>query len=359
MKVLLLSRYDNLGASSRIRSYQYLPYLRDYGIAVTRAPLLSEDYLHRLYTGKSPQLTSILAAYSRRIVALMKCWQYDLFWIEYELFPWLPGIVEMLATAWGVPYLVDYDDAIFHRYDRHPSRLIRMLFGGKIDGVMRRAAMVIVGNEYLHDRAVAAGAKQVEILPTSIDLTRYSPCESASRDLFTIGWIGSPATTHYLEQVREVFAQFCSKQQARVVLVGASDPGWNDIPYECQRWSEASEVGEINRFDVGIMPLDDTPWERGKCGYKLIQYMACGKPVVASPVGVNTRIVEHGCNGYLASTAQDWLQALTTLKTDIALRRRLGAAGRAKVEREFSVQANAPRLAALLRAAAGRTSCVA
>lgn len=355
MKVLLLSRYGNLGASSRIRSYQYLPYLREQGIEVTLASLLSDDYLRDLYAGKRPWPSSILAAYLRRISALIRGKKFDLLWIEYELFPWLPGWIESLVLSKDTPYLVDYDDAIFHRYDQHPNPLVRRMLGHKIDAVMRHASTVVVGNEYLRDHAIKAGAQRVEMLPTSIDLARYPSPTPARNEKFTIGWIGSPATTRYLHLVREVLAKVCAHNQARVVLVGASELGWRDVPYAIHPWSGATEVAEVSAFDVGIMPLEDSPWERGKCGYKLIQYMACGKPVVAAPVGINTRIVEPGINGYLAETKHDWVRALTALMADADLRQQMGAAGRAKVEHGYSVQVNAPRLAAMLRTAAGQT----
>lgn len=354
MNVLLLSRYGNLGASSRIRSYQYLPYLREQGIEVTLTPLLLDDYLRDRYAGKRPGPISILAAYLRRIGALIRRKKFDLLWIEYELFPWLPGCLESLLLSRATPYLVDYDDAIFHRYDRHPNPLVRRMLGHKIDAVMRHASTVVVGNGYLRDHAIKAGAQRVEILPTSIDLARYSSPTAAQNELFTIGWIGSPATTRYLHQVHDALAEVCMHEQAKVVLVGASELGWQDVPHAIRPWLEGTEVAEVSGFDVGIMPLENSPWERGKCGYKLIQYMACGKPVVASSVGINTRIVEHGINGYLAETTRDWVQALTTLMTDADLRQKMGAAGRAKVERDYAVQVNAPRLAAMLRAAAGK-----
>jgi glycosyltransferase involved in cell wall biosynthesis len=354
MKVLLLSRYGNLGASSRVRSYQYLPYLREQGMEITIEPLLPDNYLRDLYDGKRPGPSAILAAYLRRISALIRGKKFDLLWIEYELFPWLPGWIESLVLSKGTPYLVDYDDAIFHRYDQHTNPLVRRVLGHKVDAVMRHAATVVVGNEYLRDHAIKAGAQRVEILPTSIDLTRYPTPLPSQNDVFTIGWIGSPATTRYLHQVHEVLAVTCANGQAKVVLVGASDPGWQDVPHEIHPWLEDSEVAELGAFDVGVMPLEDSPWERGKCGYKLIQYMACGRPVIASPVGINTRIVEPGVNGYLAETPHDWVQALAALKDNIDLRRRMGAAGRAKVERDYTVQVNAPRLAAMLRVAAGQ-----
>lgn len=354
MKVLLLSRYGNLGASSRIRSSQYLPYLREQGIEVTLAQLLPDNYLRDLYAGKRPGLISILAAYVRRIGALIQGGKFDLLWIEYELFPWLPVWFESFLLSKSTPYLVDYDDAIFHRYDEHPNPIVRRMLGRKIDAVMRHASTVAVGNEYLRDHAIKAGAQRVEMLRTSIDLARYPPCEPARNETFTIGWIGSPSTTRYLHQIHEVLAEVCVHNQARMVLVGASEPGWTDVPHTIRPWSEDTEVAEVSGFDVGIMPLEDSPWERGKCGYKLIQYMACGKPVIASPVGVNTRIVEPGIDGFLAKTKQDWVQALTALMADAALREQMGAVGRAKVERDYAVQVNGPRLAAMLRAAAGQ-----
>ena len=119
-------------------------------------------------------------------------------------------------------------------------------------------------------------------------------------------------------------------------------------------WDEATETGEIGKFDVGIMPLPDNPWERGKCGFKLIQYMACGKPVVASPVGVNREIVVDGVNGFLASSHDEWVRALERLKSDPELRRTMGANGRRMVEEKYCLQVTAPRLHRLLLEAAGR-----
>jgi glycosyltransferase involved in cell wall biosynthesis len=348
VNILLLSRYGTLGASSRIRSYQYLSYLREHNIEVTVAPLLPDSYLRDLYAGKKPGVVSIAGAYVRRIGALMQRQKFDLLWLEYELFPWLPGWLELLALSKTTPYLVDYDDAIFHRYDLHTQPLVRRLLGHKIDSVMRHASTVVVGNEYLRDHAIKAGAQRVEMLPTSIDLARYPSPTPARNAVFTIGWIGSPATTRYLRRVQEALVEVCAHGQARVVLVGASEPGWQDIPHAVHPWLEATEVAEVSAFDVGIMPLEDNPWERGKCGYKLIQYMACGKPVIASPVGVNTRIVTPGINGYLAETTRDWVQALTALKRDPDLRQRMGNAGRTQIESDYTVQVNAPRLAAIL-----------
>jgi len=356
MKVLYLPRYGRLGASSRVRGYQYLPGLRAAGLDISVAPLLPDTYLAALYAQQRPSKAEILVAYARRLAALMQSKRFDVLWLEYEAFPWLPGCLDEWALGRRIPYVLDFDDAIFHRYDQHRSAWVRRWLGGKIDALMRRAALVTCGNEYLAQRARQAGAQRVQILPTAIDLERYPATPIARRPGAqhspVIGWIGSPATAHYLEQVRQPLARVCQNGRARVCLIGARQPNWADLPLQLVPWSEATEVEQIAALDVGIMPLPDTPWERGKCGYKLIQYMGCSLPVVASPVGVNREIVEHGRNGFLADTPAAWEQALGALVDDAALRERLGAAGRAKVVRAFSVQANAPLLLDALRTAA-------
>jgi len=273
IKILLLSRYENLGASSRYRSYQYIPYLRKEGIEITEAPLFDNDYIRDLYNGRKKNLLKVLKTYVRRIINLYHVRDFDLIWIEKEALPWLPAWIEHKLGLAKATYIVDYDDAIFHRYDQHHFKLIRWILGKKIDRIMQYAALVLVGNKYLLERVKKAGAKRVEVLPTVIDLGKYPNNSFNNNDIFTIGWIGS----------------------------------------EYVSWSEETEIKEIQKFDVGIMPLLDNGWERGKCGFKLIQYMACGLPVVGSPVGVNAKIIKHGINGYQAKNTNEWIWALQKL----------------------------------------------
>ncbi len=347
MRVLLLSRYGRLGASSRVRSYQYLPTLQASGIHVTSVPLLDDGYVADLYAGRPKHIRRIVGAYLRRLWHLSRCFRFDLLWIEYELLPWLPAWGETLLASLGIAYLVDYDDAVFHRYDLHRNVLVRAALGEKIDVIMRKAALVIVGSDYLADRARRAGARRIEYLPTVVDLNRYQLAADPGNSLYTIGWIGSPITVPYLQLVRDALAEICQGGTGRLTLVGAREPTLDGVRTVIRPWSEDTEVSEIQQFDVGIMPLPDQPWERGKCGYKLIQYMACGRPVVASPVGANTQIVEPGVNGFLATTTAEWTDALRALR-EVAPRARMGRAGRAKVERDYSLQVTGPRLAAIL-----------
>jgi len=349
MKILVLSRYGYLGASSRYRFYQYLPYLQQQGIEVEVAPLLDDEYIKDLYAGRKKNMLNIMKAYVRRINLIKRTKFFDLLWIEKEVLPWLPDWIECYLGLSKVPYVVDYDDAIFHRYDQHKFKLVRTLLGGKIDRVMRGAALVVTGNEYLADRARNAGAGRIEILPTVIDLEKYICIPQPINNAFTIGWIGSPATARYLTHIVPALKEVCRQVEARVVLIGAGKVDLPDVPVQYVCWSNTTEVDEMQRFDVGIMPLPDEPWERGKCGFKLIQYMACARPVVGSPVGINRKIIQHGVNGYQAETIDEWVHTLLLLQKNNEHRQRMGEVGRKLVENEYSLQTTAPQLVKLLK----------
>lgn len=359
LHVLLLSRYGRKGASSRMRHDQFLPFLEKVGIRVEAASFFPDSYLDALYAGRRWPLPKVAGCYVRRVAALLAARRHDLLWIEKETLPWLPFAAERLLLAAAPPYVVDFDDAWFHHYDRHRHSLVRRLLGDKLDRLMRGAALVTVGNGYLAERAERAGARRVAILPTVVDLDRYphtvlEPAERAGP--LRVGWIGSPTTARYLDLLAEPLARLTAEGLIRPVLIGAGADALPDLDADRTPWVEAEEVAALNGLDVGVMPLVDSPWERGKCGYKLIQYMACGKPVVASPVGVNRAIVEPEgaatANGFFAGTPVEWEAALRALAVDAELGRRLGRAGRSKVERAYSLQAVAPQLAGLLRSAA-------
>lgn len=355
MKVLLLSKYPRMGASSRLRSLQYLPALARDDIEVTVSSLFDVDYLKTLYAeGRRPKLRS-LTRYLKRLFVLFKAFRYDVVWIEKEIFPYLPAICERLMAFVGVRYVVDYDDAIFHNYDLASNILVRKLLGQKIDSVMVHADCVIAGNQYLADRARRAGAKRVEIIPTVVDHMRYANTDREVGNQLVVGWIGSPSTQRYVVDIRDALRSVCDKTGAKLVMVGATNEVLGQlagIPVEVVPWSENSEADSIAKMDVGIMPLVDGPWEKGKCGYKLIQYMASGIPVVASPVGVNVDMVNSNQCGYLAESSDEWATALVKILSSKAMQSRLGAAGRKAVEQRYSLHSQAPSLAKVFRTVA-------
>ncbi|MBN1684172.1 MAG: glycosyltransferase family 4 protein [Gammaproteobacteria bacterium] len=349
-KLLILSKYDTLGASSRLRLYQYIPYLKQNNFQVEVSALLNNKYLEKLYVKNSNLYKTIIVGYMRRIFKLLSFKSFDAILIEGELFPWLPFWFEKFFLCKNIPYIIDYDDALFHRYDQNRNYFIRKFFGKKIDYIMRSASLVVVGNEYLKKWAGSAGAKKVELLPTVIDLDRYNLKPFVPRKTFSIGWIGTPKTSLYLKLLASVLKKISSIINMQLVVIGDVNFQLEGIKILPIPWKEDKEVNLINNYiDVGIMPLKDTPWEQGKCGYKLIQYMACQKPVIASPIGVNKEIIKHGVNGYLASTEKEWFENIMSLYGNISLRKRIGKLGRLAVEQKYCLQVTAPKFIFLLQ----------
>ena len=350
--VLLLTRYGRQGASSRLRFLAYLPALRNVGFRVTEAPLLDDGYLRALYGGQRPDLRGVAAAYARRFAALRSAHRYDVIWLEKEALPWLPAGIESLAGLSATPYVMDIDDAWFERYARHRRMPVRALLGGKFATLARNARIVLAGNPYLADWARGAGCRDVRLLPTVVDPARYPvrPPTGATDGPVVVGWIGSPSTAGYLAVAGGALARLGGRLRLRAVGISDRD---SPVLAEFVPWREDSEGEELSRCDIGIMPLPDDPWERGKCGYKLIQYMAAGRPVVASPVGVNTTLVQHGVNGFLAGDETAWTDALARLAADPDLRGRMGAAGRRMVEERYALSITTPQLADALHDARG------
>jgi glycosyltransferase involved in cell wall biosynthesis len=339
-RILFLTKYDQAGPSSRYRTYQYLPYLTD--IDYTVSPLLAREYLHNRFTrGRFFKLWFIIKVYSKRIWCILNhAHQYDLLVIEYELLPYFPAWLERYLHWRNIRYIVDYDDALFHQYDLHKNSLVRKLLGNKIATVMRLSSHVVAGNAYLAEYAKQAGAKQVSIIPTVVDLANYRQAGQFKKaDIFTIVWIGSPSTTPYLQEVLHALQSLNEQYTFRLRLIGAGEINLPGIDVERLEWQQDKEVEYISQCHVGIMPLPDTPWTRGKCGFKLIQYMACGLPVIASPVGMNN-IILNKHNGFLATNLKNWTQAFEQVLIQPQMITKLGTEGRRVVEKKYCLEVN-------------------
>ncbi len=349
IRVLAYMKYGALAASTRQRLLQYAAPLRAAGIEIDYVPLLDDDHIARIAAGRPTAKMATVRAYLRRFGQLATRRRHDVVWVHCELFPYLPGLFERLAGLGGKPIVYDFDDAIFHMYDLHPSGAVRRLLGTKLAPLLSGAAAAIGGNAYLRDYAARYCANAVEI-PTVVDTDAYLPAPRRTDANAVVGWIGSPSTWRYVAPLVPPLCAALAASGSRFRVVGAG-PGAEGIPgMDAITWDEATEIEEVQAMDIGIMPLPDDPWARGKCGYKLIQYMACGLPVVASPVGVNREIVTHGVTGFLVETTDEWIAALVRLIGDPKLRRRMGDAGRAHIERHYSLRSQVPRVEALLRA---------
>ncbi|MFC0344188.1 glycosyltransferase family 4 protein [Epilithonimonas hispanica] len=365
MKILYLTKYTRMAGSSRMRSYQYFPYLEKKGAEITVKPFFDEAYLKDFYAGNK-NINTVLKSYLRRFFVLFTIFNYDKIVIEKEIFPFLPAFAEWILKILGIKYVVDYDDAIFHNYDKSSNPIIKKFLGSKIAKVMRYSGTVVAGNRYLADYAQKAGAKNIEIIPTVIDIKRYSSKNNslelppfragetnASRDhtKFIVGWIGTKTTfeKHLLpckDWIKELQKQDPDINFHIVGITEDVDLG-NNVNYI--QWTEDTEVSEILKMDVGIMPLQDSEWEKGKCAYKLIQYAACGIPGVASDVGMNRDVCMDNETGFIAKSKEDWIEKIRFLKNNDLTRRQLGKSARKLVEEQYCIQVTAKRWIKILK----------
>ncbi len=342
------AKYGDQAASTRQRLIQFAPFLAECGLDLSVEPLLPNSALQRLYRTRRRSPLGLARAYSSRLRSVVQIDPDNALWIYCELFPYMPGWAERISFRSGAPVIYDFDDAIFHQYDAHPNPLIRRALGRKLEALLKGSDLAICGNAYLQAYA-ARFCRRTELVPTVVDTEVYRPANRAGTGGTTLGWIGSPSTWTYVRPVLPVLDQLAAECGLNAVAIGAGPDAERSASLTHVAWSAESEVEMLQGMDIGIMPLPDEQWARGKCGYKLIQYMACGLPVIASPVGVNAEIVEHGVNGFLATSEAEWAEAIRQLASDPQLRQRMGAAGRRRVEERYSLHVHGPRVARMVR----------
>lgn len=348
IKVLGLALYGPLAASTRYRLGQYVSGLAQYQIDLQICYLLGDEYLHRRFAGQSIPWTNLIKTGWKRLGDLCSRRSYDVTMLHCELFPLMPGWIE--CSLLPRPYIYDFDDAFYLKYHSGKLGFMRPILGNKFEKVITEAAAITAGNDVL---AQYARKKNVNtyLLPTVVDTNRYIRVPRPNNNTFTVGWIGSPSTVSYLAELVGPLSRIGKESRVRLTVIGGKAPSIPNVVVEQIDWFEHTEVALINTFDVGVMPLPDNDWAKGKCAFKLIQYMACGVPVIASRVGANVDVVTKDC-GFLASDEQEWIDTLRFLRDRPNSRRQMGEAGRNRVEQHYSLQVTGPRLAGLIQSIA-------
>lgn len=357
LKVLALSPIPEEGAGCRFRVSQYIPHLRQAGFDVTVSPFYSRDYFSFVYRpGKYLRKAVGFASLTlRRINELSSMRDYDLVLLYREAIPIGPPFIERRIARLGIPIVYDFDDAIFLPAMSEANQAFSFLKNPeRVSEILSLSQQVTVGNEFLATYARKYNS-HVTVIPTAVDTNRFvprpDPLPADGRKL-VVGWIGSPTTFRYLESLQDVLATVAAHHPFTLKVSGAGRPvNFPGVDVQVVPWSMADEVSLFNTCDIGVYPLTDDDWSRGKCGFKAIQCMACGVPVVAAAVGVNREIIDDGVNSYLASNHSDWVAKLGLLLSDAALRARMAAAGRRTIEERYSLRVTAPQLAAVLASA--------
>ena len=350
-KIALLTKYDSLAASARQRFYQYQPFLEDEGFELVKQPLFNNKYLKNYYTTNTRDIFQIAKCYLNRLQYLLSNPDVDLIWLHCELFPFFPSLFEKIVKIPRKPIIYDFDDAIFHNYDLNPKWYINKLLGLKLHTSISAAKIAFCGNEYLANYARPLCSK-VMIIPTVVnsDLLRPKIENKIYKKKLKVGWIGTPSTyKQYLHEKLPLLKDLAELKNFKISIMGSVVPiSKSNKTIEFVEWSESSESSFIQALDIGIMPLDNLPWSIGKSGYKIIQYMSCGIPVVASPIGVNNDLIENGINGFLASTNEDWSASIINLINDKNLRQQMGLLGREKIEKKYSLKVWGPKISKII-----------
>ena len=348
----MLPRYASDGPSSRLRMLQFIPSLEAAGAVVVVEPFFNAAYLKRYFsTGKKNITDAARAAWRRTNILKQIKGHYDLVWVEKELYPFLPEVFEEILIKTGVPYIVDYDDATFHTYDLSKNEIVRRMMSHKLEKLIAGAQAIIVGNAYLESYVRQFSSGLIAKVPTVVDLDRYPVRPFPRQKSLQLGWIGTPNNATYLRPVVDALKSLRKDIAVELVTVGAQGPLLIDRQV-MRPWRLEQEGEDVASFDVGIMPIPDEPWERGKCGYKLIQYMAGGRPVIASPVGINCEIVTSEV-GFLARCNQEWAEAIGVFADQSELKMEMGKAARQRVEARYSLKVAAPRIINILQQAIG------
>ncbi len=340
LKVLFLTRYPYEGASSRYRVYQYLPHLRALGVRCEQQCFMDSRMYRRYFShgGSLKKAWLMLRAIVCRLKVLMRFREYDIIYMQRELFPVAPPLFERYMKKRGAVLFFDYDDALFinkpSRFNpiatflRSPDKTFELF--GLVD-------LVVAGNDWLRDKAAAHGAHAVtlEVAEDTDRIAMHAP--HANDKPVTIGWLGSTTTVKYLRIIEPVLQRIAADYpEVRFEFMGGGDFHMEGVPWEAHAWSLEDELLALSRFDIGLMPLPDDEWARGKSGGKARTYMAAGVVPVCSAIGYNLQLMEHGRTGFLCSSEDDWYSAIATLIGDGALRQTIAVQARADVRNRFS-----------------------
>lgn len=343
IRVLFLVMHRvNRSPSQRFRFEQYLPYLSKNGFECTVSNLANSDQDKFLYRPGNylRKAWLLIQFWKKRRQDIRRLAHFDLVFVQREAFLTGSTFFESRVAKSGTSMIFDFDDSIWLQDDGGANKKLQWLKNPKkTQTIISLSSIVLAGNNYLADYAHQFSTN-VEIIPTTIDTELYVPGVRNNGQI-TIGWSGSVSTIKHFETsipaLKAIKSQF---PEVRLVVIGDAQYYNTDLDITGVDWKADTEVDDLNQFDIGIMPLPDDDWSRGKCGLKGLQYMALEIPTIMSPVGVNTEIIRDGVNGYLASTEEEWIAKLTLLINDPALRKRLGKAGRQTVIEKYSVEAN-------------------
>lgn len=361
MKVLFLTQTPGINGSSKYRVSQYVDCLRKNGIESTVLPALSEEQYLKWSPSKAflAKISYFGTTLLRRLWDIHKVRKFDVVFLQRDIIPYFPPVLERMMRSANANLVFDFDDAIFAQALGSKSIFARLCDPRRIPKILRMSREVIVGNNFLKDYAMRHNGN-VTVIPTPIDTGRYSVKDRDIRGKTVIGWSGSISTNHNVNRLIDVINRLSTSYDIQLNIISNTLDGIKLEKIAAKvnfiRYRPETEVSDLHTFDIGVMPLEDSVWGRGKCSFKALQYMGVGIPPVISPVGMNNEVVKEGENGFFADSDEEWLLKLARLIEDPVQRKKIGGAARKTVEDRYSVKVNAHKLISVLEKAC--RSCV-
>jgi glycosyltransferase involved in cell wall biosynthesis len=356
-KILFIAaHYPNRSPGQRYRFEQYMNYLNENNFECKLAYIISkQDDVLFYASGKIfTKFFLLIKFFLRRLWHVLEATQYDVIYIFRESFFVGGPVFERLLKLTGKKIIFDFDDAIWlPNVSDENKKFLFLKAPNKTSSICKMANVVVTGNEYLSNYAKQFN-ENVVIIPSTIDMNYYQPKEiKKQKNVVTIGWSGSATTVQHFKTLLSVFEKLKEKYADKIEFVVYGDPNYSNEKLNIKgiKWTHESEVETIYNFDIGVMPLPDNQWTQGKCAMKGLQYMALKVATIMSPVGVNKKVIQHGTNGYLASSDEEWMACIELLINDTTLREKIATAGYTTVVNNYSVEANKNNYTAAIKLA--------
>ena len=346
-RIIFIAPYPKGQApSQRFRFEQYFSHLEKEGCTLEFHPFLSSKTWNTLYKEGSfiAKAFGMLGSFWRRVILLFKIRKADYVFIHREASMIGPPIFEwIIAKVLRKKYIYDFDDAIWlPNYSESNAKFHRLKAYGKVKRIIKWASVVSAGNAYLKTYAEQYN-KNVVVIPTTIDLQNvHNVLSDLSTTPVNIVWTGTHTTMSYLQNFIPLLQELEKEHTFTFTIISNQKPDFELNSLRYIQWNKESEISDLAKSGIGVMPMEENAWSEGKCGFKGLQYMALGIPAILSPVGMNNEIIENGVNGFLCATDEEWKTRITQLLSDEALRKKLGEEGRKTVQERYSVEANLP-----------------
>ncbi|MFH1061308.1 MAG: glycosyltransferase family 4 protein [Candidatus Omnitrophota bacterium] len=351
MKVLFLTQSTESGPASRYRVYQYIDYLNQNNIECTISSALPKTCYKLFYQSADiwKKILLLPVIFLRRLRDMFRVKNYDIVFIQREILAQCFPLFETIISKLNKKIIFDFDDAIFLIPPQRNKRLYVFRDKKAIERIIKLSAQIIAGNDYLKQYAQQF-SDHVSVIPTAVDTRKWkkadkiSDKENIDNKKIIIGWIGTRHNLFYLESLKSVLEKLSLEYDICLHVISDADFEINNVEVKNIAWNMDTEVEQVGKFDIGIAPLFEDDWAKGKCGLKALQYMACSVATVCSAAGEYNQIVEDGQNGFLASNDAEWIEKLARLINDPSLRENLGKAGRKTIEAKYSLEINQLKL---------------